>query len=117
MAKGKAVKKKQPSGKKKKTPAPQQSSQAMSTDYANIFRFLFAGSTDAGFRSEVGSGEENRIRAALLSIGIDLPHAAFEGVVTTCVQIAEMGGEDGNGWTAFDNLRAHLLGNIGTGAA
>ena len=101
---------------KKRTPKLGSPS-AMSVDYANVFRFLLAGVTDSAWRNEVGSGDEQRVRNALTSIGIDVPEPHFGLVVQTCLQIAELAGDDGNAWNLFDNLRAHLLGSGGTGAA
>ena len=90
------------------------SQRATSVDYANTFRFLFAGSTDARFRNDVGSGNETKVRNALDSVGIDLPEPHLGLLVQTCLQIAAL---PGNGWNLFDNLRAHLIGSGGTGAA
>src|SRR4051812_49053868 len=83
-------------------------------NYANTVRFLLAGATDAGWRSEVGSGDEQRVRAALASIGINLPDVHLELLIQTCLQIAAL---PGNGWNLFDDLRTHLQGAGGTGAA
>jgi len=86
-------------------------------DYANTFRFLFAGATDGGFRNEVGSGDKGRIKAALVGVGIDLPAKTLKELVAVCIQIAELGGEEGNGWNLFDKVRVLLGPPGGHGAA
>jgi len=98
----------------KKRPPKRGKSKSITVDYANTFRFLFAGATDSGWRDAVGSGNETQVRNALNSKGIDVPEPHFGLLVQTCLQIAAL---PGNGWNLFDNLRAHLIGSGGTGAA
>ena len=83
-------------------------------DYGNTLRFLFAGVTDAGWRGEVGSGNETRVRNALKSIGISFPNPGdFDDLVDACQDIAAVP----NAWNLFDNLRTALEGTGGSGAA
>jgi len=114
MAKKRGVTAKKPGARAKKQTPKRGAPKAMPVDYANVFRFLFAGATDAAWRDEIGSGDQQRVAAALTSVGIDLPAPDLALVVQTCLQIFAL---PGNAWNLFDNLRAQLLGAGGQGAA